>query len=545
MLPIFHRLSFSIRRKMGAFTERLAQFGGALVWPIERLFAATFGRLMRAFEGFERLDQWLLGLLYLLTWPIRVAWRLVIGLLGFVLPAKAFDSVVHVGPALIRVQRRVVAGLWELIERLNLDGPMRRLAWLTQPLWRPIAAVGGFFFAWLATRRYKQMLWGLPVLIVLMPIAGAVAWGVTWGRESVATQYRLGREEARTAQDQGRLALCERKLEQLGERSDIGDFKAALALASDGELDEAYLRMQELAPAGSAKFAAAHHWILVRLLSNELPMENAERLRLAGVHLEHLKTLGFKGPELDLLRAIWLAQNEKLAEAADLLKPLVTRMRLAAMQRFEIDVKLNRADDAREDARALRSHFAEVKRRDETLTSDEYLAWSQAELLLGNTADWSRVVREWLSLHPDIPAARQSVAKLDLQELNEILQSPQAAPAELTERLIEVARLADNPTALDPLVANLYSSQRRVPALAEMFEQLKATPDLPIGLTAALGTAAALGGDVEVARARCSNALSPPIRNMRWHGTTLPGRCRRSRTRTLIKPLKPSIDRLS
>ena len=120
--------------------------------------------MFRMMEGFERIDQWLIGLVWLVTWPVRIVWRLIAGLAALVLPRSLVNSLSGVAVAWSRFQRWLVDSVWGLVELLNLDGLMRWLAWLTQPLWRPIAAVGGFLFAWIATRPYKDMAWVAPCL---------------------------------------------------------------------------------------------------------------------------------------------------------------------------------------------------------------------------------------------------------------------------------------------------------------------------------------------------------------------------------------------
>jgi tetratricopeptide (TPR) repeat protein len=266
------------------------------------------------------------------------------------------------------------------------------------------------------------------------------------------------------------------------------------------------------------------------MLSNDLKLSDEERLRMAGAHLEQLKALGLKGPDYDLLRAIWLGQSGKLEESAELLKPLVARIPLAALQRFEIDLRLNRMDEARDDARALRTHFAETQRRGETLTTEQYRAWAQAELLLQNTSDWARIVREWLKLDPTNAAARMSVAQLDTMEFNDILKSTHPDANELAERLLEIARISDKPETLEPQVASLYKARHTVPAIDEMMRQLIASSDAPMQLVASLGTAAALDGDIVTARQLLERVIAADdknavaLNNLAWVMSQDPGK---------------------
>ena len=228
MIRLYHKTVRSLRHGMARAYEALAHVGGLIVWPVERAFAATFGKAFHMLEGFERVEDWLLGLFWLITWPIRMVWRLVAGLGRLVLPAAVREAIGKRLAGVDHFLHGAGAAAWRLVEWLNLDGLMRWLAWALQPVWRPIAGLLGFGYTWFATRPYKQMLWGLPVLVLLLPIGGAVAWGLTWGRGSVETHYKLAAKEAREAEDIERMQFFERKLAQLEVETQGTDYKAAL-----------------------------------------------------------------------------------------------------------------------------------------------------------------------------------------------------------------------------------------------------------------------------------------------------------------------------
>jgi tetratricopeptide (TPR) repeat protein len=500
MIRLYHKTMRSLHRGGARAYEALAHVGGMIVSPVERAFAATFGKAFHMLEGFERVEDWLLGLFWLVTWPLRMVWRLIAGLGRLIVPAAVRDAVGNRLVGLERLLHEAGAAAWRLVEWLNLDGLVRWLVWGLQPVWRPIAALLGFGWAWFATRPYKQMLWGLPVLVLLAPIGGAVAWGLTWGRESVETHYKLAAKEAREAEDIEQMQFFERKLAQLKVETQGTDYKAALALEEDGKLEEAYLRMQLLAPETGIGYWPAHEWIVTRLLNGKLELTDEERLRVVGVHLAQLEKLGAAGDGMNLLRANWLARSGQVAEASELLEPLISSIPLAAIQRMDIDLSLERLEDARTDARQVRTHMMEARQRADPIDSGEYQAWARAEQLVGNRADLFRVLREWLAIDPDHPQARQGVLEVDQLEFQEILQSPLPDAGELAERLVEMFELAENFTPLEADVNRLYEQRRDVPSLATMFEHIVALDDAPTPLVAAVGTAAAMERDVPLAR---------------------------------------------
>jgi tetratricopeptide (TPR) repeat protein len=410
------------------------------------------------------------------------------------------------------------AAAWHLLERLNFDRPVRGLVWLLQPVWRPLASLFGFAYAWLATRPYKQLVWGVPALFLLLPIAAAALWGITWGRESAAAQYRQVVREARDAHDYEAVQMFERKLDQLGVDTARSDFQAAVKLAEAGARDEAYAQMRLLAPEEEAGYPGAHYWILVRLLSGELDLAEDERLRLAGVHLKHLQTLGAKGVDIDALHAIYLEQTGQLEAAAKLLEPHVNRLELAAVQRLQIDLKLNRLDEARRDARALDEHLEQARRKGEAFDSQRYQGWVQAQQVLGDQAAWARLVRQWFTIDPKNPIVRQNVVALDQMEFGEILQSTHPSGAELAARLSEAVQLAPDPAQLEPQIEQLYNMRRQSPAVDEMFKTLMDAATSPAPLVASLGALAAKEGDIPLARRLLARAVKEmPDHAVAWN----------------------------
>jgi Flp pilus assembly protein TadD len=513
-----YRVSRSISRAVQRGGEAAARVGRALVAPIEWAFAATFGRAFRLLEHFERVEDGLAAVGRALAWPFRMAGRGVAAAALAIVPAGLRERLGHAAAAWHAWRIRAGQAAWAVVERLNLDGPARRVAWLLQPVWRPIAAVGGFLYAWAATRPYRRMAWAAPALLLLAPVLGATVWGVTFGRQSVAAQYREAAAAAREAKDLPRMQLLQRKLALLGVDSDHSDYEAALRLEKAGDLDEAYARMKLLAPAETLGYPQAHNWIIVHLLQNKLDVPADQRLALAEAHLKLLSTLGIKGTEMDLLRAVFCAQSGRLEEASALLAPMINSIELAARQRLEVDVLLGRTEEAKRDAHALKQHYEQAQRDGEAFDADRFATWAQCEHLLGNAEAFARVVRAWHKFDPASPAARQNVAAVDQLEFNEILQSPAPHAEELAWRLAEAMRLLEDTTPLEPDVARLWMQRSQAPAVARMFELLIAAADTPPALIGAIGTVAALSGDVPTARELLGRAVAgDPRRSAMWN----------------------------
>ena len=490
---------YRLREAAAGLGRRMAAFGAALVSPIEGLFRFVGRKFFALSEWLSDVDSVLLSLVALVTWPLRVIWRLVRAVGGVLLPESVRRGLGTPFARLGAMAGRAGAGMWRLAEKLNLDGLVLWTVWLSKPIWRPIAAVGGFAYAWLGTRRYKGLLWGIPAVVLLLPIIAAAAWGLLWGRGAAAERYKAAVREAREEKDYPRMRLFERKLAQLGVDTQSTDYKTALALADEGKLDEAYERMQRLAPEDDTGFPPAHAWILQQMLSKTLTAAEEERLRVAEVHLNHLKKLRIRGPEIDFLWAIWLAQSQRLPEASDAMGPLVSRMPAAAMERLRIDLLLGRTDDARNDARAVRTHMEEAKRQKQPIDAQQYQAWAVAEELLGDVQRLGPVVRDWRKAAPEDPGARRGVAMLDVQQLNAMMRAPNAKPRELAKRLVELTKLVDR-SEYQPQLVSLYGQRRSLPVIQAMMDEVTASTDTPIAVIEVIGTAAALDGDIVPAR---------------------------------------------
>jgi tetratricopeptide (TPR) repeat protein len=493
--------------------KRLVSLGAAVVSPFERASAAMTRQLFAGVDRFEGVESLLIRLFLLLAWPLRMLGRLLAAITVALLPrsvphalAAPFRGIGHVG-------RRFGQTFMRGAEWLNLDGLVLRLAKWTRPLWYPFAAVGGFLQAWLATRSFHQLLWGLPVILVLLPLAGIGGWTLLRGRQSVAAQYRLALKEAREEKDHDRVALYERKLAQLGVSTQLADFQTALAMAQDGDYAEAYRRMQRLAPADRPGYPAAHFWIAQSLLNRKLQVSDDYRKRLAKVHLDHLKTLGAKGPNVDVLYAIWFWENEQLEEAAKVLEPSVSRSWFAAATRMKIHVSLNKLDDARSDARWVRTHMQQRTSRGDTLLPHDLNDWLIAERLLGDFSKAHALAEQWLKAEPSSSDARAILAELSQRLFDQALAAPDPDGERLAALFVQAAELAENPSRLQQQVAALYRLRQNFPVADEVVTRIVDSPRTTAAILEAIGTVAATAGEFDKAKDYLQRAIKKDYAN--------------------------------
>jgi tetratricopeptide (TPR) repeat protein len=511
--PLFIRLQFALFR----LGRRLSDVGAKLIAPFEWVLARVTHALFAASERFEGVDSVLFGLGYVLSWPVRMLWRMMTAGAGL-LPESARNVLTAPFGLLRFLWHWAVVSFMRFAEAINLDGIVWRLVTWTWPIWYPFAALFGFISAWLATRNYKQLLWGLPVILALLPLAAITGLTFWRGNESIAGQYRVAVRQARENKDYARVSLFERKLAQLGVPTERTDFQTALALAQDGELEQAYERMQKLAPLEAAGYQPAHYWILHQLLTGALKMPDQQRQELVRIHLGHLQSLGVKGFEIDLIKAVSLQWEKKLDEAAKLLEPYAAKHPQAAMMRMQLNMSLQRIEDARNDARLVRTHMDGLVRRDEKLSSQDYAAWTIAEAILGESPQAHTLAEQWSALEPENKIARQILLEQKLRLFNSMLQTPAPDVEQLATLFLQASQLIDNPLVLQRHLASLYRMRSDSAVTQRVVDAVVNLPETPSSLLEAAGTVAATMGEPEKAKEYLQRAVQKdPANAVAWN----------------------------
>ncbi len=484
----------SLRRLVAKLIDGLVEFGALLVSPIERVVAAVTRTFFSAAEGaegfFDQAGSWLF-------WPFRMLGRAVAALGRLCLPEAVREALANFMGGLSAVPARLLNALLHASEALNLDRPVLWLIWLLQPLWRPIAALGGFLYGWFVTRQWFAMRWGLPALVLLLPLA--LMSGYSWwiGNGAVISRYQADVKAALASQDYERAQLFERKLAQLGVDTELTEYRTALALAEEEKLEQAFERMQLLAPEDRPGYPSAHYWMVQQLMSGklvqaELLADNDESRRLAKIHLDHLETLEIASEYLQYLRALWLAQGNQLAEAATVLEPLVAIMPNAAFESMRIHLALENTDRARRDARTLVTHMTTQVQRSAQLQPADYQQWLAAEEVLGNLKQMRTLLDEWIAIEPDSPEVQKALATVCRREAAQMLRDPLPDPKQIVELWLRAAELDQADDSLSSLVGTLYRDRDLQPIYEKVLVALRESPLTPSALLVAVGTEAAI-----------------------------------------------------
>lgn len=498
--PISYRLARSMR-KAG---ERIAGAWQTLVWPIERGIGWLFGRSLSATESFENVEGLLLGLMRLLLLPFRLLSKL----LGWLAPAAVRELVADAYHNFWETLYGAGGRLWRLAEWLNLDAVLLWVAWLAWPVWRPIAGLLGFVHAWLVTRETRQLLWGLPAVVLLLPFAAIGYQAYSGGATASVPAYRLALEAATDANDFEQVQLLERKLSQLGVSTQLNTFNRGEVLAAQGDWAGAYTLMQRLAPTDQAGYPRAHYWIVQQLLAGKLddaiavanapnaPANPAEtREQLVEQHLAHLESLGIRSPGIVMIRASKLLEANRVAEAADLLRPLARDIPQAAFEVLRLDIAASNDAALRLDAELVVNHLQALEQSGQPFSANLHAMRVVALGVLGRTDDVEQVYTAWLEDDPQSDEARRGLRQALQSRFASLVGASSSNPSELADLLVRIAKLAPPKQWLLRQIEQLYAVRENAVIATQIpdrtMEQVLKRDDAPADLLSVLGIASA------------------------------------------------------
>ena len=489
-----------IKKWLGLSIVRLSDFGGALIAPIERAANAVLRAVLSSTEGADRIGGVFGRLVSGLTWPFRAVGK---GLF----PKSARKYLLTLGDRRRFLTHRIIDSVMWLIEALNLDRFVQGLLWFLQPLWRPIASVVIFTYAWLETRHWLQMRWGIPAFVMLLLATAVGAYTSLIGNAAVVSKYQLAIKEALEVNDYDLAQLYEKTLAQHGIDTKLAKYNTALSLAGEGQHDEAYTRMQELAPDHEPGYPSAHFWIIQQAMAGEIVDSKEDSRKLAELHLAHLETLNITSPFLQFLQAFLLLQEGELEKAADLLQPLVAVLPNAAYHRLQVNLALKRPEQAKMDARALVTLMTTRTKQDGELTPTDYRWWLAAAEVLGNWDQMHKLLDQWLLLEPDNEAARQTLAIVCHRQSHLLLREPLPDPQQIIEFWLESTELERSNKTLITTVLAVYRNRTQLPVYDQVLKALRESPRTPTKVLLALGTQAAVAKNYGDARLFLEAAL--------------------------------------
>ncbi|WP_197528085.1 tetratricopeptide repeat protein [Posidoniimonas polymericola] len=371
----------------------------------------------------------------------------------------------------------------------------------------PVTSVAGFAYAWVTTRRVREVLLALPVLVLILPFAYVALSASLRGRGPIASRYQ---EALQVARKEGRLQdaeLLRAKLAQLGVDNSRTEYLEALKIVDKGDYSTGFSLMQQLAPAEAPGFAEAHYWIAFNLVRNDQstdeqfgPTSIEERSRLAEKHLDQLRAYGVESPVVKLLHAVVLARTGRLKEAAEMLEPISDSVFAAAAMRVRLLVSLERPVEAAKQAESVNRLYLQLDVPASTLTADEHRSRVLAATLLGDELLKEQALLAWRRVDPTNVEPAVLLLRHTESLITETFTKDEFSPDALVTRLCRAEELGSPRPWLALQLRDLIELRGHSESYRFAWLGLLGSPDASDEFIELAGTTAALRGQVDQAR---------------------------------------------
>ncbi len=482
-----------------------------LVWPIEALFAAIGSFINRRLDKSTDEDSWSYRFWSALGKPF-------FAVVDFFL--RKIDSGNDEDSVLFKIRNAVYwpfikfgAGVAWILRQLNLD---TRLAWifgwvafLSWPIVYPVRAGFNFLAAFYYSRSKRLLWYTLPMVLLIGGLGYLVFRVQQQDVPEIGQRYRRALDTAIENENFQAAALYREKLRQLGQQTDQFELRQADLLLNRGKVDEAFASVDRLSPQNTAGLPAGHFWLAVHYLNDTegylqlLGVSTEEATKRAMDHLDRLGEVGFRGVEVDLMRAAAMMNQGKRIDAQQLLTSYRDQTLPAALMRFQLDLQLSDLANAKEDALAMTDLLR--RQRDFSNQKDKnlYKLWLAAEQLLARPVEIEKVATLW---HRQMPEDQEATTSLAIVRLARFADRWKVASRvendELVTLLISAAELlpTEKSPQLTQTMMEMQAMSERNPRVAELYQQVATDPRLPGVLLEFFGTYAASRGDFAKAR---------------------------------------------
>ncbi|MBL8890189.1 MAG: hypothetical protein JNL67_09430 [Planctomycetaceae bacterium] len=386
---------------------------------------------------------------------------------------------------------------------------------------RPFGGFVSFAVAFIRTRSWATVLWGIPVLLMVSILMLAVLYKYAFDNQRIAARYETALADAIKAGETEQANQFRLKLEQLGVMTDRGEYRVALSMAEAKDLNGAYERMQRLAPTDKPGFPGAHYWIIQHLMDGKLGVPVSEASALALQHIQQLRNLVGNQPDLIYLEALARFQLEEYAVAKNLLSQIDRTFQPALALQVEIAMRMKEKAEAREYALALLRQLTQSVETGRSLTDQEQSWQVAAGRLIGDQQAVDTAIENWYRANPNSPDARSNRAIKLLTDFDRWLRNPELekmGPA--VESFLTAARLL--PEAKFDLIRErlgfIQSNQSRSPAFAQFRAKIYEQPDVPMLMSEFFGALAAANEEWDVADRLLKQVLQiDPTQTAAWN----------------------------
>ena len=411
--------------------------------------------------------------------------------------------------------------LWpftRLMPRVATTPLFRKIAKATYWLWYPFLAISAFFLAFIQTRRRAVFTWGIPIFF-LLGIFAIIVWQLTsFQRSEILRGYRQAIELAISQRQFEQAFLYQQKLQQLGSPAEQLGLREVEKLAREQKIAEALLLVERLAPLDRPGFAAAHFWAAQLYLTGVPDITEAEAVRRADLHLQHLQT-ALKDPsyvtqefpaEIGFLIAMVRLKQQRIEEAIEELNLIAHRFWPANLMRFEVFVQLGFEREAIRDSLLMSQWIRRDPKILDEIQEAFYPLWTKFLFRSGQKDAWVEAIGLWFDRFPDNIFAMRPWAMIQIDSMEAYLNRGGEADVNRAALILQEAARRIGAANRDFLAGWLAANAAHVLPNSSMIRMVRRAETLEGNCTAMfelLGTVAATRNEPERAERLLTEAV--------------------------------------
>lgn len=451
-------------------------------WRLQRIQPEEQVSLLSTLEGWVTRAFWIF--FWILRFPLD-QYELFVSKRKASLPTKGVDPNLAERQLQAELQRKSAEAARQQALAKSWTGRLGRWAIA------PVAGLWAFWRVYWRTRSVALLGWGIPVTAVVGLLLSVYFHNYWYDYGRLAPRYEVALLEAVKAGDTTRANQYRLKLEQLGVRTDRGQYRAAVALAEEGDWAGAYAKMCEIVDPQRPGFPSAHAWMVQHLLDGRLPVPVDQATKLALQHLQQLRTRVGVSDDLLFWEAMAHYRQQNLPQARVALTEIKRSFPAASALLMQVCWQLQQADAARTAAVAVQRQLQQKVAEGIELTTAE-LQWQVAATeLIGDAAQAAAAVEQWYAANPDSSEARLRRATLLLRSVDAWLQQPSAAgqaDALKSLRLAAETIPSEDVAVVQQRLTTLGTGGSRPELHETLYQAVLALPELPSWVLAHVGS---------------------------------------------------------
>ena len=355
-----------------------------------------------------------------------------------------------------------------------------------------ISVIAEFFVGWFTTRTYRVLLFAIPAIMLLIPVAFCAVRIPLHSARARASHYRLAAVDAWKEKDFEAARLFYRKIQQLGVLTEEAIYQSAETVAEEGDYETAYPQMLELAE--QSEFNPAKLWIARSLIEGNIDVDHDEALDQAAAFTAEVLAVEPDNARAQLIQASIYEAKGEYKQALAQLEIVAKRFPQIQIQVVQVLRKMGQVDKAN----ALAAEMVERLEGDGTYERSTTKIRTLATLYASNGRfrKMEEVVSKGLEKYPNDRRLKRSVTQLYSRLFDQVPDH------ELKLRMINlVAELSpDDPNITDRLATLAVSDPTRKDIFDKLKPRLEAADDISASIHAKLGVAAFKREDYAAAR---------------------------------------------